>query len=457
MLIKMNVKMNKTLIILKREYLSRVKKRSFIIMTILGPVLMAALLIVPIFISQMSDEVTKIAVVDETTIFIDRLKDTPNILFIPLDQDIQTAKEKFDKKKYDAILYIPLSAINTPSTLRLLSDKYPSLNVKLYIESQLKQEFESLKLSASGIDQEVLKNIETKINISTIKISGEAGKEEKSYPEIATIIGIFSGILIYMFIFMFGSQVMRGVIEEKISRIIEVIVSSVKPFQLMMGKIVGVALVGLTQFLLWIILTFALVTVFKTTFPDKFTLKQPTHIYTGDSKVLNESKLAQITDVNNSTMQADTKNDILTAIASINFGVIICSFIFYFLGGYLLYAALFAAIGSAVDNEADTQQFMLPVTIPLIFAIVMGQFVMNNPNGPVAFWLSIIPFTSPIIMMIRIPFGVPYFDLVLSISLLIGGFIFTTWLAAKIYRTGILMYGKKITYKELAKWLFYKN
>jgi len=425
-------------------------------MTILGPVLMAALMIVPIFIAQMSDEVTKIAVVDETTIFIDQLKNTENILFIPLNQDIQTAKEKFDKRKYDAILYIPMSAINSPSSLRLLSDKYPSMNVKLYIESQLKEEFESLKLSASGIDKDVLKSIETKINISTIKISSE-GKEEKSYPEVATVIGIFSGILIYMFIFMFGAQVMRGVIEEKISRIIEVIVSSVKPFQLMMGKIVGVALVGLTQFLLWIILTFALVTVFKTTFPDKFNIKQPSHIYTGDSKVLNESKLAQITQMTKSPAQTDTKNDILTAIASINFGVIIFSFIFYFLGGYLLYAALFAAIGSAVDNEADTQQFMLPVTIPLIFAIVMGQFVMNNPNGPVAFWLSIIPFTSPIIMMIRIPFGVPYFDLALSVVLLIAGFIFTTWLASKIYRTGILMYGKKITYKELAKWLFYKS
>jgi len=425
-------------------------------MTILGPVLMAALMIVPIFIAQMSDEVTRIAVVDETTIFVDRLKDTENILFVPLDQDIQTAKEKFDKRKFDAILYIPLSAINSPSSLRLLSDKYPSMNVKLYIESQLKQEFESLKLSASGIDKDVLKNIETKINISTIKISTE-GKEEKSYPEVATALGIFAGILIYMFIFMFGAQVMRGVIEEKISRIIEVIVSSVKPFQLMMGKIIGVALVGLTQFLLWIILTFALVTVFKTAFPDKFNIKQPTHIYTGDSKVLNENKLAQIAEMTNKPAQTDTKDEILMAIASINFGVVICAFIFYFLGGYLLYAALFAAIGSAVDNEADTQQFMLPVTIPLIFAIVMGQFVMNNPNGPVAFWLSIIPFTSPIIMMIRIPFGVPYFDLALSVVLLIGGFIFTTWLASKIYRTGILMYGKKVTYKELAKWLFYKS
>ncbi len=448
--------MNKTLIILKREYLSRVKKKSFIIMTILGPILMAALMIVPVFIAQMSDQKTIIAVVDETTIFAEKLKSTENIKFIPLNEDIQTAKDKFDKNRYDAILYIPMSAINTPSTLRLLSDKFPSINVKLYIESQLKQELESMKLTASGIDKEILKSIETKVNITTIKISGD-GEEEKSYPEIAMVLGIFSGILIYMFIFMFGAQVMRGVIEEKTSRIIEVIVSSVKPFQLMMGKIIGVALVGLTQFLLWIILTFALVGIFKTAFPDKFNVNDTAKIYTADSKVLDSDKLKEISEISNAPKQTDATKEILKAISSINFGVIIGSFIFFFLAGYLLYAALFAAIGSAVDNEADTQQFMLPVTIPLIFAIVMAQFIMNNPNGPVAFWLSIIPLTSPIIMMIRIPFGVPYFDLILSMVLLIAGFIFTTWFAAKIYRTGILMYGKKITYKELAKWLFYKG
>ncbi|OPZ99850.1 MAG: ABC-2 family transporter protein [Bacteroidetes bacterium ADurb.Bin408] len=448
--------MNKTLIILKREYLLRVKKKSFIVMTILGPILMAALMIVPIFISQMSDKKAVIAVVDETTLFTERLKSTDNIKFIPLEMDIQVAKDNFDKNRYDAILYIPMSAINTPSTMRLLSDKYPSITVKLYIESQLKQELESMKLSASGIDKEVLKSIETRVNLTTIKIT-EGGKEETSYPEVATALGIFAGILIYMFIFMFGAQVMRGVIEEKTSRIIEVIVSSVKPFQLMMGKIVGVALVGLTQFLLWIVLTFTLVGIFRAAFPEKFSIKEQAKIYTADNKMLNPDELSKIADIKNTSAPSDTKNDVLNAIASIDFGVMIASFIFYFLAGYLLYAALFAAIGSAVDNEADTQQFMMPVTIPLIFAIVMAQFVMNNPNGPVAFWLSIIPFTSPVIMMIRIPFGVPYFDLILSIVLLIAGFIFTTWFAAKIYRTGILMYGKKVNYRELAKWLFYKS
>ncbi|MDD3877043.1 MAG: ABC transporter permease [Bacteroidales bacterium] len=446
--------MKKILIIIQREYLSRVKKKSFIVMTILGPLLMAAIMIVPVFMAQMSNEKNTIAVVDETLLFVERLQETEFIKFdYLLGKDISTARNEFNNKTHDAILYIPFSAINTPSTLRLLSDKQPSMNVKMYVESQLKKEIENFKLNASGIDKEVLKSIETKVNLTTIKITDE-GIEEKSYPEVATVLGIFSGIMIYMFIFMFGAQVMRGVIEEKTSRIIEVIVSSVKPFQLMMGKIVGVALVGLTQFLLWIVLTLLIVTTVKTAFPEQFEVKQASQLYTADSKVVDPEQLQEIQELN-ITGETDARSEILMAIQSIDFGVMIFSFLFYFLAGYLLYAALFAAIGAAVDNEADTQQFMMPVTIPLIFAIVMAQFVMNNPNGPVAFWLSIIPLTSPIIMMIRIPFGVPFFDLALSIVLLIAGFLFTTWLAAKIYRTGILMYGKKTNYKELWKWLRY--
>jgi ABC-2 type transport system permease protein len=252
---------------------------------------------------------------------------------------------------------------------------------------------------------------------------------------------------------MFGSQVMRGVIEEKTSRIVEVIISSVKPFELMMGKIVGVALVGLTQFLLWVILTATLVTVITSSFVTKLSNKTPTEqIISSQLPSVNQDKSASI----NSVKVKDTGvNEVLDAVNSIDFPVMISSFLFYFLFGYLLYAALFAAIGSAVDSEADTQQFMLPITIPLIFAIIMAQYVMQEPQGTMAFWLSIFPLTSPVIMMIRIPFGVPYLDLVLSMGLLLLGFLGTTWLAAKIYRTGILMYGKKVSYKELWKWLRY--
>ncbi len=448
--------MKKILIIFQREYISRVKKKSFIVMTILGPILLAALLIVPVFLAQITTEKNVIAVVDETKLFVDNLQETDNISFVYFDTSIGAAKDDFNPNKYNALLYIPLSAINTPQTMRLFSDKYPSLNVKIYIENQLKNEFESLKLKASGIDENVLKSIETKVNLTTVKFTEDGETEQRSYPEIATVLGIFSGILIYMFIFMFGAQVMRGVIEEKTSRIVEVIVSSVKPFQLMLGKIVGVAFVGLTQFLLWIVLTLFLVTIVQVSFPEKFEIQRPGIVYTADSKMLESEKLKEASDAMGAP-QIDQRSEILMAISSINFGVIIGAFIFFFLAGYLLYAALFAAIGSAVDNEADTQQFMLPVTIPLIFAIIMAQVVMNNPGGSLAFWLSIIPFTSPVIMMVRIPFGVPYYEVALSMALLVLGFLFTTWLAAKIYRTGILMYGKKVNYKELWKWLSYRS
>jgi len=265
-------------------------------------------------------------------------------------------------------------------------------------------------------------------------------------------VGLVGSMMIYFFIFLFGAQVMRGVIEEKTSRIIEVIVSSVKPFQLMMGKILGIALVGLTQFLLWVIFTAAIITVVQSAFPDKFKQNSTEQSFAPGSKMMPSTQTVQ---KDQATTAENPSNEIFDAINSINYIEMIGAFIFFFIGGYLLYAALFAAIGSAVDSEADTQQFMLPITIPLIFSIVMAQYVINNPDGPLSFWLSIIPLTSPVIMMIRIPFGVPVGELALSAGLLIAGFLGTTWLAARIYRTGILMYGKKVSYREIVKWLFY--
>jgi len=264
-------------------------------------------------------------------------------------------------------------------------------------------------------------------------------------------LGFVSGLLIYIFIFLFGSQVLRGVLEEKTSRIVEIIVSSVRPFQLMIGKVAGVGMVGLTQFLIWIVLTFAIVGVFQIAMPDMFQFTPDERVFVSSSQILSVEEMEQQKEM---IQQYDTMaGQLLEGLSAINFPVMILSFIFFFLGGYLLYAALFAAIGSAVDNEADTQQFMLPVTVPLLLSIIMAQMVISNPAGPVAFWLSVIPLTSPVIMMVRIPFGVPYFDLFLSASLLILGFIATTWFAARIYRTGILMYGKKVNYRELWKWI----
>ena len=453
--------MNKILLILNREFQTRVRKKSFIIMTILGPLLMASLIILPVYFAQMSDETKTIAVVDDSGLFYRRFADSENMKFVYLNSKINQAKETFQTSKYYALLYIPLDSNNAvlPTSFLLFSNKQPSMIVKAYLENILNKDIESLKLTKTGINDEVLASINTKINITTIKLKTTGG-EEKSYSEVSTILGVFGGLMIYFFIFMYGALVMRGVIEEKTSRIVEVIISSVRPFQLMMGKIVGIAMVGLAQFLLWILLTVSIVFMVKQVMPVSLQNNKT-------EKYLNPAnKLAAAKDIGSIQSSDDTQkkktddngmSEVFAAISSINIPVMLFSFIFYFLCGYLLYASLFAAIGAAVDSEADTQQFMLPVTMPLLFSVIMLQFVINNPEGPIAFWLSIIPFTSPVIMMIRIPFGVPYWELAVSMSLLILSFIGTTWLAAKIYRTGILMYGKKISYKEIWKWLKYSN
>lgn len=440
--------MNKIPLIIKREYLTRVKKKSFLIMTILGPILMAALFIVPIYVAQLKGDVKTIGIIDDTNIFIESFENTDNLLFIPLGEDLETAKKNIAKDNYYAILHIPKTELSVPETGILYSDKQPNIVVKEHVQNVIRKKVEAMKLDASGVDPEIINSIKTKINLMTIKIN-EGGEEESSSTELSMAVGFVSGLIIYFFIFMYGSQVMRGVIEEKTNRIVEVIVSSVKPFQLMLGKIIGVAMVGLTQFALWVVFTMIIVSVFLSIFSADLTSYQSSQMKLAEGSIP-QTEVLQSGDTNEAAIA------IFESIQSINFGVIIGAFVFFFIGGYLLYGAFFAAIGSAVDSETDTQQFMLPLTVPLILSIVLAQFIMVNPDGPAAFWLSIFPLTSPVIMMIRIPFGVPYFDLFLSVTLLILGFLGATWLAAKIYRTGILMYGKKISYKELWKWIKYK-
>lgn len=436
--------MNKTLLILQREYLTRVRKKSFIVMTFLGPLLMAALMVVPVILATVQDVGKKnVAILDETGWFTGKFESTENILFSEVEGSLADNKKKVNDGLFDALLYIPLPEFNVPANAELISAKQASPTVKSLARNIIKTEIENRKLLAAGIDPQVIRESKTTVNIVSIRLD-ETGSETKNYDEVKIALGFISAIVVYFFIFLFGSQVMRGVIEEKTNRIIEVMVSSVKPFQLMMGKITGIALVGLTQFLLWVALTFLLYGVFTFAFDDSL---QPSAVQ--------GSLMQQSIDVTPTETQMMV-SEIHDIISTINFPLILFSFAFYFLGGYLLYAALFAAIGSAVDNEADTQQFMLPVSLPLILGFVVSNFVTNNPDGPLALWLSLIPFTSPIIMMVRLPFGVPYHELILSIGLLISGFILTTWLAAKIYRTGILMYGKKITYGELWKWIRYK-
>jgi ABC-2 type transport system permease protein len=455
--------MKKIFLIIRREYLTRVRKRSFIVMTILGPLLMAATIVVPIYFATRQNETKTVAVLDETGIFYQKFKDSDNIRFHYLVSDLANAKANFSKSEDHALLYIPKTEVTLPVNAILYSEKSVSIEVTSYIKNVMSRQIEELKLQARLMElqtdkrepvsvEDVLRSIKTSVDINTMKI-GEDGVESKSYTEINMVLGMFAGILIYFFIFMFGSQVMRGVIEEKTSRIVEVIISSVKPFQLMMGKIIGVGLVGLTQFMLWVVLTFGIVAVVTSTISTKSAEKSATEQIIRQQAATNPGVAETIPAANKPGSELD---GVMEAINSVNFPVMIGAFIFFFLVGYLLYAALFAAIGGAVDSEADTQQFMLPITIPLILSIVMAQFFIRDPDGPIAFWFSIFPLTSPVVMMIRIPFGVPYIQVVLSMVLLLIGFIGTTWIAGKIYRTGILMYGKKVSYKELWKWIRYK-
>jgi len=467
--------MNKISLIIKREYLTRVRKRSFIVMTILGPILMASLFVLPVYLATRQDEKRQIQVIDETGWFAHKFENNDNYTFLPISLSLEEAKQNLQRSSSDALLYIPGTKLSVPGKAVIYSDNPPTLNLKGYISNVMNREIEKQKLAAEirkeiirlsperGADQDttqedlmsetILKNIKTDIELTTIKLS-EGGSEQRSYTEAYMIAGLVFSILIYMFIFMFGAQVMRGVIEEKTNRIVEVIVSSVKPFQLMMGKIIGVALVGLTQFILWIVFTGMIITLVQQAFPEQF--KQQNQI-TALQQGNQVQSLQEASQMMNARNQPETTNVVLDALASINFPLLISAFIFFFIGGYLLYGALFAAIGAAVDNETDTQQFMLPITIPLIFAMVVAQSIINDPNGSLAIWLSMIPFTSPVIMMVRIPFGVPYWEVAVSMGLLIAGFLFTTWIAARIYRTGILMYGKKVNYRELWKWLRYKG
>jgi ABC-2 type transport system permease protein len=448
--------MKKILLIIQREYLTRVRKKSFLIMTVLGPVLFAAFMVIPAWFATMEDtEVRTIAVVDSTGIFYEILPETEYIKFEYIKgASLKELQNNFENSGYSAILFIPYNILASNTSI-LYSSKQPSLSVTMHIKNAIDKEIEGQKLRANNIENldAILRSVKTNINLRSITWTDE-GKEKESNTGLAMGIGYGSGMLIYFFIFMFGAQVMRGVIEEKTNRIVEVIVSSVKPFQLMMGKIIGVGMVGLTQFVLWILLTFIFISgVQKVMFPEMS--KTPTQ------KVLSQDLMsnAQVNpaEITYTEAKPQIMEEIFSSLGDVNFVLIIGMFLFYFIGGYLLYASFFAIIGSAVDNDADTQQFMLPVTLPLIIAIFVMINAINNPEGPLAFWFSMIPLTSPIVMMVRIPFHPAAWEIILSSVILVITFIASTWMAGKIYRTGILMYGKKVSYGELWKWLRYKN
>ncbi|GAB3288222.1 ABC transporter permease [Hymenobacter tenuis] len=442
--------MDKIILIFQREYLTRVRKKSFIIMSLIGPLLTVALFAVPVLIAKMSDSGKVVAVADAGGMFADKLpEDKGDIRFVRTSSDLATAKAEFQKAKYDALLFVPKLDLASPSGIQVFSRKGLGLSLERDIKRAVDNAVETKRLTQAGIERAVLDNMKADVDLQTVSLSDEG--ERSSSTGVSTGVAYACGFLIYMFIFIYGIQIMRGVMEEKTNRIVEVVISSVKPFQLMMGKVLGIAAVGFTQLGLWVLLSIGISSAMAGSIsPDKMVQNRVERVNAAAGASTTQAK---------ETKEEGNKMMLALKQADLNVPLLVGCFLFYFLGGYLFYGALFGAIGSAVDSETDTQQFMLPVTMPLVLTFVVSQAVLTtNPNGTVAFWMSMIPFTSPIAMMMRLPFGgVPMWQLGLSMLFLILGFMGTIWLAARIYRVGILMYGKKVTYGELSKWMFYKG
>ena len=440
--------MSKINLIIKREYTTRVMKKSFILLTFLTPILMVGMVSLIVYLGTIKDDKIKtIVVVDKTGLYKDVLQSNESYTFQFTDATVDELKKQEEQESdFAAVLYISDDLIKNASAATLYSEKQVNLELKTYVAGLLNKYIEEQKLAAYNIPnlKEMVEKSKTDIDMKTIKWS-EDGKDKEASAELAILIGMITAVIIYMFIVIYGAQVMSGVVQEKTNRIVEVMISSVKPFELMMGKIIGIALVGLTQVLLWVLLTVAIGAGVST-------------FVGGDIDPASIQKMQEMQQMGQMNVPAGVNGEIadfMSSVAGLNFTQLIILFVVYFLGGYLLYASLFAAIGSAVDNETDTNQFSFPVMIPIIFAIYAGIFAAENPEGPLAFWCSMIPFTSPIVMMVRLPFDVPAWEIALSIAILVLSFIGTTWVAGKIYRTGILMYGKKITWGEMWKWLKY--
>jgi ABC-2 type transport system permease protein len=415
--------MEKVLLIIQREYLTRVRKRAFIIMTLLVPCLIAAMFaIVSYLATQQEQTVHKIYVLDENGAFKGKFHDSKSKKYVTINLPLSVAKDTVQKHEDDLLLFIP-STTDKKDSVTVYAKKKNTLSLADDIQTELNNIATGSRMVTAHIDTVQLHKIKSNIVVQSQELTDAGAKSANVGASYA--LGFAGAILIYMSLFIYGAQVMRGVIEEKTSRIVEVIVSSVKPFQLMLGKIIGVGLVGLTQFVLWILLS-TIITKLVGGGGGHSAQPSPVMAFTNN---LGENIVYELS-----------------------------CFIFYWLTGYLLYSALFAAVGSAVDSETETQQFMFPITLPLLFAYVLSvSYLFQAPDSPLAVWLSIIPLTAPVVMMVRIPFGVPGWQLGLSMFLMLAGFLFTTYIASRIYRVGILMYGKKPSYKEMVKWFFYKE
>ena len=442
--------MNNTLLIISREYLTRVKKKSFIILTLVVPILFAALMVVPVLLATKGREHVNVMVVDDNEIYINNFIENDKTSFSYRSGDIEQIKKEALAGDYDVVLYFPQSSQKVNANMYY--NEEPSMYLRSELESQINNMFFDHVLQDSfNIDLDRYKTIKdlARSQITMIQID-EKGEEKESMAEMNKSIGMICGFIIYFFIFLFAGQVLRGVLEEKNNRIVEVLISSVKPIELLLGKIIGIALVGLTQFLIWIVFTLVILVGVQFAMPDKF--MEMGGIDTEQvMETVNNSQLVAGDTINAENIFAEISNYF-----PISFTELILCFLFFFLTGYLVYSALFAAVGSAADNETDSNQLTMPITMPLLLTIVMVMPIADNPNGQLAFWLSIIPLTSPVAMLTRLPSGVPLWELLLSMVLMVLFFIFVVWFAAKVYRTGILMYGKKVNWKEIWKWVRYE-
>ncbi|MCS4225619.1 ABC transporter permease [Sphingobacterium sp. BIGb0165] len=441
--------MHKILLIIQREYLSRVKKRSFIVMTFAVPLFFFALYAGMFYLTKKSfkDAHTEVFIIDQQGDFANKLQSNKNVSYkksqLPLQQQKQRLAQEQTKQ---AILYIPQDILTTQKAELITSGKTSFVTQEI-ISGQLEDIIREKEYKAKGIDLKLIQSIKPKVDIEAKEITAD-GEEKNSNTAIAMGIGVALAILVYLSLFLYGAQVMRGIIEEKSNRIIEVIISSVKPFQLMMGKIVGIGMVGLTQFVMWLVLTLGLFLVATTLFINPQDIQE---VAAGQPGAANMGTVSK-------AMGQGGSASILASIQSFNFTEVIVFFFLFFIAGYLLYSAIFAAAGSAVDNETEANQFSMPITMPLLLTYILSfGVIINDPNGPIATWLSFIPFTSPIAMLVRIPFGVPLWQILTSLTLLILTFLLITWVAARIYRVGILIYGKKASFKEIIKWFNYKN
>ncbi|WP_223552097.1 ABC transporter permease [Aestuariivivens sp. NBU2969] len=437
--------MNHLPLIIKREYLTKVKNKSFIVMTFLSPMIFIALIALVAYLSQLNnDKIHIISVLDESGLVSDGLKSSDNIKYEKLSNlSLEEAKALAKKTKSYGLLHIKTwdSFNDLSNKVNFYSEESPSFAIFSELENQIESKLTNLNLEEKAIDVDVIKD--SKVTIDIIQENFEGLQTSKTDGIAKLIFGGATGYLLFMFIIIYGNMIMRSVIEEKTSRIIEVIISSVKPVQLMLGKIIGTSLAGITQFVIWVILGGVLMTVVS--------LVLGINLF--DSSTPQQELMTIASEGKGVDFYFESFKSILRSLPLIN---LVIAFILYFIGGYLLYSSLYAAIGAAVDNETDTQQFVMPILMPLILAVYVGIFtVIEDPHGTVSTVFSFIPFTSPVVMLMRIPFGVPLWEQLLALLMLITTFMFTVWFAAKIYRVGILMYGKKPSYKELIKWIKY--